>query len=86
MYEGRLIRVSKFRGDPKAASYLVAMADKAGAVELITRQAAKLGDDVEDLGRVSEALLTTMSLRPGQFIPINGVRHVAQQQPRPKME
>lgn len=83
MYEGRLIRVSKFRGDPKAASYLVAIADKVGALQLITRQAAKPGDDVEDLGRVSEALITTMRLPPGQFMPINGVRHVAQHQAQP---
>jgi len=76
--EGRLIRVSKFRGDPKAVSYLVAMPDKVGALALITRQAAKPGDDVEDLGRVSEALITTMRLPRGQFMPINGVRHVTQ--------
>ena len=84
MGEGRLIRVSKFRGDPKAASYLVAMSDKVGALELITRQAANPSDDVQDLGRVSEALITTMRLPPGQFMPINGVRHVAQHQAQPE--
>lgn len=63
---------------PKAVSYLVAMPDKVGALALITRQAAKPGDDVEDLGRVSEALITTMRLPRGQFMPINGVRHVTQ--------
>ena len=86
MDEGRLIRVSKFRGDPHAASYLVAMPDKVEALELISRQAAHPGDDVEDLGRVSEALLTSMRLPPGQFMPINGVRHVADQKSLPKKQ
>lgn len=86
MTEGRLIRVSRFRGDPKAASYLVAVPNKGEAVDLIVSQAANPGDDVEDLGRVSEALITTMRLPAGQFISVNGVRHVAQLEPRPKDE
>jgi hypothetical protein len=82
--EGRLIRVSKFRGDPAATSYLVAMSDKVRALELIRRHAARPDDDVEDLGRVSEALIASMRLPLGQFMPINGVRHVAQQQAVPE--
>jgi hypothetical protein len=57
------------------------MSDKARAIELITSQAASAGNNVEDLGRVSEALIAAIHLPPGQFMPINGVRHVAQQQP-----
>jgi len=86
MSEGRLIRVSKYRGDPKAVSYLVAAADKAEALALITRQAAKPGDEVEDLGRVSEALIAAMRLPLGQFMPIDGVTHVAQQQQQPQQK
>jgi hypothetical protein len=78
---GRLIRVSKFRGDPNAVSYLVAMADKAMALELITRQAAAApSDEVQDLGPVSDELLKSLGLPAGQFMPIAGVQNVAQQQ------
>ena len=83
MGDGRLIRVSRFRGDPKAASYLVAIPNKGDALELIASQAAMPGDEVEDLGRVSEALITTLRLSTGQFMPVNGVRHVAQLEPGP---
>jgi hypothetical protein len=80
MGEGRLIRVSKYRGDPQAVAYLVAVANKAEALELIKAKIGQLGEEIEDLGRVSEALITAMSLAPGDLIPIDGVRHVAQQQ------
>ncbi len=55
MHNGRLIRVSKYRGDPHAAAYIVALADPAKAIELIRVQASSLGDEVEDLGRVSQS-------------------------------
>jgi hypothetical protein len=85
--DGRLVRVRKYRGDPKGISYIVAAPDKAQALEIITSQAASLIDDIEDLGRVSEALITAMHLQPGQFMPIDGIRHVAQQQqPQPKTD
>jgi hypothetical protein len=84
MSEGRLIRVSKFRGDSHAVSYLVAVPDKASAIELIACQAASLGDEVEDLGRVSEALLVALRLPPGQFVSIASTHHGAQQQPQPQ--
>jgi hypothetical protein len=80
MGEGRLIRVSKYRGDPQAVAYVVAMPDKARAIELITQKATNPGDEIEDLGKVSEALITAMSLAPGEFMRVDGVRHVAQQQ------
>lgn len=84
MDEGRLIRVSKYRGDPHAVSYLVAVADKAEAIALIARQAATSADEVEDLGRVSAPLITAMRLPAGQFMPIAGVGHVTQQQQQPQ--
>lgn len=34
--EARLVRASRFRGDPKARAYLVAVSDKATAIDLIT--------------------------------------------------
>ena len=46
-------------------------------MEIIARQVANSGDDIEDLGRVSEALIKTMRLPEGQFVPINGLQHVA---------
>jgi hypothetical protein len=68
MHNGRLIRVSKFRGDPKAVSYIVAVADPIQAIELIRAQAATPSDDVEDLGRVSDSLLESLRLGSGQFM------------------
>jgi hypothetical protein len=83
MNEGRLIRVGAYQGDPSAVSYVVAVPDMARALELIGRQAAKPGDYVEDLGRVSEALQAAMHLAPGQFVAITGVRHVAEAHSNP---
>ena len=76
--EGRLIRASRFRGDPNARAYLVAVSDKATAIDLITANAAEPGYEIEDLGRVSEDLITAMTLPPGKFVSIDEVRHAAQ--------
>lgn len=67
MHNGRLIRVSRYRGDPQAVAYIVALADPAGAIELISAQAASPTDEVEDLGRVSDSLLLALHLETGQF-------------------
>ncbi len=64
---GRLIRVNKPSGKIKAAAYVVALPDSADAIKLITRKIAEPGDTVEDLGRVSDALLIAMKLEPGDF-------------------
>jgi hypothetical protein len=69
MHNGRLIRVSTFRGDPNAVSYIVAIADPAKAMKLIRTQAATPSDDIEDLGRVSDTLLFSLRLGSGQFMP-----------------
>jgi hypothetical protein len=67
MERGRLIRIGKFPGDTKGVAYIVAIADPAGAMALIRGKVANPEDDVEDLGRVSEALLVAMNLQPGQY-------------------
>jgi hypothetical protein len=84
MGEGRLIRVSKFPGDREAVAYLVAVSEKDKAIDLIRSKFDSSGEQVEDLGRVSEALLTAMSLAPGEVVRVDGVRHVAQQQQQPQ--
>lgn len=81
MGPGRLIRVSKFPGDQEAKAYLVAVADKQEALELITAKASSTGDQIEDLGRVSDTLLAAMALAPGHFVPITGTGRLGQQQP-----
>jgi hypothetical protein len=78
--EGRLVRSSRFRGDPKARAYLVAVSDKAAPIDLITVHAAEPGYEIEDLGRVSEELITAMTLPPGKFVSIDEVRHAAQKE------
>lgn len=80
MSEGRLIRVSKFRGDPQVVGYLVALPDKAQALKIIRDRVAMPEDEIEDLGRVSENLLMAFSLASGTFCPVRGVQHVGQQQ------
>ena len=65
---GRLVRVSKHRGDPKAVSYIVAVAEAGRAIELIRSQAADPDDEVEDLGRVSDTLIEALRLGSGRFM------------------
>jgi hypothetical protein len=84
MGEGRLIRVCRYRGDPGAKAYLVALSDKAEAMQLIASRAGSAAHEIEDLGRVSEILITAMALTAGEFIAIDGVRHVFQQQQQPQ--
>jgi len=74
MEDGRLIRVGKYRGDAKVVAYIVAISDSFEAVVLIQKKAADPGDEVQDLGRVSAALLETLKLGPGEFIRADGQR------------
>jgi len=67
-HDGRLIRVSRYRGDPQMVAYIVAVANPAEAIDLIRSKVATLEDEVEDLGRVSNALLNALNLRSGDFI------------------
>ena len=81
---GRLIRVSKSGGNSQSVSYIVCEADSAKALEIIRNGIGNIGDDFQDLGRVSEELLKAMSIGPGQFVPVDGVQHVSQQQQQPQ--
>jgi hypothetical protein len=84
MDEGRLIRASKRDGDVKAIAYVVALSDKAAAIALIRRKVADPEDNVEDLGRVSAALISALAVPAGGFIRIEGVKHASQQQQQPQ--
>jgi hypothetical protein len=81
---GRLIRVRKRGENPQSVAYIVHEADSAKAVEIIRNIVGSIGDDIQDLGRVSEELLKAMSIGPGQFVPVDGVQHVSQQQQQPQ--
>jgi hypothetical protein len=65
---GRLIRVRKHRSDAQAVSYIVAIADPVEAIALIQGQVAAAGDEIEDMGRVSDSILVAMKLGTGQFM------------------
>jgi hypothetical protein len=67
MERGRFIRVGKYRGDPNAVAYIVALADPAMAIDLIKKKLGTPGDEFEDLGRVSHDLLKALHLLPGDF-------------------
>ena len=82
--DGRLIRVAQYRGDPKPAAYVVAVSDKETALNLIREKIGQPSYDIEDLGNVSEQLLTALALAPGSFARIDGLRHVSQQQQQPQ--
>jgi hypothetical protein len=65
---GRLVRTSKFSGDPRPVAYIVAVAKPDDAMELVRTEIAKPGDTIEDLGRVSDALLRALNLSSGEFV------------------
>ena len=71
MGSGRVIRIRKHRGDSKGIAYIVAMADSVEASALIRRKVAASGDEIEDLGRVSEALVGALGLSDGDFVRID---------------
>lgn len=68
MSGGRLIRVSKYRGDPNAVAYIVATPDAAKAMDILRSAICKPGDDIEDLGRVSEPLLAALNLTADGYV------------------
>jgi hypothetical protein len=65
---GRLIRVGTHRGDPNAIVYVIAEADPIVATSILK---AKLNlpesTETEDLGRVTDALLTALNLNHGEY-------------------
>jgi len=74
MEDGRLIRVRKYQSVAKAVAYIVAISNPSKAIDLIREKAADPVDEVQDLGRVSGALLMALELRPGEFIRADGQR------------
>ena len=64
----RFVRASKFRSDENATLYVVAVSEPDHAIE---SKVADFSDDVEDLGRVSRALVRALDLAPGNFIRID---------------
>ena len=81
---GRLIRVRRSRGDPHPAAYVVAVPKTEKAIAVI-RQSLGVADAlIDDLGGVSEGLLRTLSVPDGEFVRIEGIKHVAQQQQQPQ--
>jgi len=74
MEDGRLIRVGKYRGDTNAIIYIVAISNPAKAVNLIRENTASIGDEIQDLGRVSSNLLAALKLLPGDYIRADGQR------------
>jgi beta-galactosidase beta subunit len=64
---GRLIRKSAYRGDSKSTAYIVAVDEAAEAIDLIKQKVAEPGDDIEDLGLVTDGVLQTLNLPAGSF-------------------
>ena len=67
---GRLIRVQAYRTDPTAKIYVVAEPEAEKAIDILRVALARPDEDYEDLGRVADALLNALSLRPGMFRPL----------------
>ena len=76
-----MIRVSKGTDRPQAVTYIVGEVDAIKAIEIIRIgvSGVRVGN-IQDFGRVSEELIKALSLAPGQFVAIDGVKHVSQQQ------
>ena len=61
---GRLIRVTNDQKHQPSVAYIVALQDSGKALELI-RNMVGSDNEVEDLGHVSDALLRSLHLSPG---------------------
>jgi hypothetical protein len=64
---GRLIRVRAHRGDPEATIYVVAEPEVDKAINILKLALGQPHDEYEDLGRVTDALLSALSLQAGTF-------------------
>jgi hypothetical protein len=64
---GRLIRVRAHRSDAEATIYVVAEAEVEKAIDILKIALARPNYEYEDLGRVTDTLLNTLRLQPGQF-------------------
>ena len=63
---GRLVRIGNGRGDPNALIYVVAVADPKEALDIVQKKFGRVVE-FEDLGRVTDALLTALALKPGEI-------------------
>jgi hypothetical protein len=68
MGEGRLIRVSKYPGDPRPVGYIVAIPRPDEAIALVREKLGNPGDEIVDAGRVTDTLLIALKLRPGDLV------------------
>jgi hypothetical protein len=66
MNYGRLVKAGKSGTGAKSVAYIVAVEDAAAAIAAI-QAISEIDDHVEELGRVSGALLKSLDLMPGQF-------------------
>jgi len=64
---GRLIRVRAHRRDPDAMIYVVAEAVSEKTIDILKVALDRASDEYEDLGGVSDSLLNSLALQPGQF-------------------
>jgi hypothetical protein len=64
---GRLIRIRTHRSDADATIYVVAEAEVDKAIAILQRAISQPNSEYKDLGRVSDTLLTALSLQSGQF-------------------
>jgi hypothetical protein len=71
---GRLVRVRCGENRATFAAYIVAEPNAAKALDRIRTKVAGPADAVEDLGRVSEALLAALQVAPGDFVLADGGR------------
>jgi hypothetical protein len=70
---GCLIRTKKHTTDAKGIAYIVAVAEAAEAIAIIRTRVAGSTYEIEDLGRVSEQLLATLAIPPGEFLRIDAM-------------
>jgi hypothetical protein len=64
---GRLIRVGNRRDENNVAIYVVAEYDAQKAIRIVQRKLGDTTTETEDLGRVSEGLLTALGLKSGEI-------------------
>ncbi len=69
-----MIRARKFLNDPHPVTYIVAVSEAAEAMQQIKTKAAERYAAFDDLGRVSDRLLATLHLSPGEFVRLDKVR------------
>jgi hypothetical protein len=71
MPTGRLVRVRKSPNDPESVSYIVAEPTAAKAVALVRLKTRAPEESVEDIGRVSEALIKALDIPSGEFVRVD---------------